>query len=410
MTILLVSKDTYDLEGVRCVRSFENIEWDTIDTLIFHSTSDEDMKVLYNLGAIRNMVSKVIYINRQINPLYYCIFTGLNADIYDSETYLEDMELVNFLVGSYKETGLTMKSADDSLEVLAKSIAAISSAPIEGLQKMLTNAYWTKSLTTAVSNLDRDISIVSKINIDVVEMMTETMKLIKDLEANNEKTDSELESLRATIRKMQEDIDTRVRTDEPSALYKFPQYNVPVNVNKVLYFKSYGHCRYLNSFVLAYRHYLEMMQNQKSRVLFIVPKLALQMKKFNGVGARLAQETISLIDYNTNVYVTYEPRKQVLDAFFSQQGVINFLVVDLTFGDSLLRGHMVKEFYGVGSLSEMEFFKLEPTRTILPIVAKQNNILLKHISAYSRANESGRRNLYFSDNKDAFERVGELSK
>lgn len=402
MSILLVTTDNYNLKRIRSVKTFENIEWGSVSTLIFHSTSDPDISLIRELTTLNDKVDKVIYINSKFNPLYYCIFTGLDADIYDSEDFLSDDEMLEFLVDSYKETGMTVKPPNGDLEVLAKSIATISTSSVDGLQKMLSNEYWTKTLTTAVANVDNAIVRASQININVVEMLTESTKLIRDLENTNIRTNDE-------IRKMENIIHEMEKKTRPSTPFIFSSYSVPVGVPNVLYIKLYGNCRYLNSFILAYQHYLKMNRQYNAKVLFIMPKLKLLMQKYRDVATRLAPESLGYVELQSNnVFQTFEPKKSVMDAFFTQSGTQIFIVIDMMFGEKLLSGHMVKEIYAVGSSSDIDRFKLKPSNCIMPISARKESILISHINKYASSNPATKRSLYFDRCADSFKRLDKI--
>lgn len=386
---LLVTTGNYKLKDIRSVKSFMNIDWSGVSSLIFHSTIDGDLDIIKELTSLKDRVEKVIYINSKINPLYYCIFTGLDADIYDSEDFLGDEEMLTFLVEAYKETGMTMKSANDDLDTLAKSIATISSSSFDGLQKLLSNEYWTRTLTTAVSNIDHTLARANEININVVDMLSESNKLIQELEESNGKTTEEISKLNNIIKDME-------RKNKPSTPFIFSSYTVPVNVPNVLLIKAYGQCRYLNSFILAYQHYLRMTKQVNTKVLFIMPKLKLLMQKYREVATRLAPDSINIVEFqNSQVFVTFEPKKLVMDSFFNQKGVQAFIVVDLMFGDKLVEGHMVKELFAVSSMTDIKNFNLQVEKCIIPISATKHNIHIPHIKNYISANDSTRKSLYF---------------
>lgn len=400
--ILLVTTGNYNLTQIRAVKSFLNIDWGGVTTVIFHSTIDGDLDVIKELTSLQNKVDKVIYINSKMNPLYYCIFTGLDADIYDSEDYLSDEETLMYLVSEYQKTGLTMKSAGDDLETLAKSIATISTSSLDSLQKLLSNEYWTRTLTTAVTNIDTTLARANQININVVDMLSESTELIKELEESNGRTTDEISKLNNIISEMD-------KKTKPSTPFIFSSYKVPVIVPKVLHIKVYGNCRYLMSFILAYQHYLKMHKQVNSKMLFLMPKLKLLMQKYKDNATRLAPDSINIVEYGqSTVFTTFEPKKLVMDAFFNQKGVEVFIVVDLMFGDRMLEGHMVKDLYAVSGLSDIAKFSLKPERTIIPISSTKKNIHIPHIRNYASSNESTKRSMYFENCSEQFGRLDNI--
>jgi hypothetical protein len=392
---VLVTINNYDLPEIKSVKSFNNLDWESIDCLIFHSSSDSDIEIIRDLSNMKGLVDKVIYINKNINPLYYCIFTGLDADIYDTEDSLMDSSVMTYLIDSYKTTGMTIKSPNADVETLAKCIATISSKNIENLQKLVSNDFWVRTLNTAVSNVDNALSRASQINIDIVEMLVETTKLIDTLESGHESTSREMDKLRDLI----DDMQNKTRSN---STFIFGTYRVPVQVQKVLYIKAYGNCRYLNSFILAYQHYLKMSQQYSSKVLLALPKLKVHMQRYKNI-SRLAQDSVDMMDLGaSNLYVTFEPKKMVMDAFFNQTGVGVFIVIDLIFGDILVEGHQVETFNALSGASDFERFNLRPERAIFTLAGHKDSIRIPHIKDYSDANEHTRRTMYFDKCSEMF--------
>lgn len=401
MTIL-VSINNYNLPSVRIVKSFKNVEWEKVETLIFHSSTDSELEIILALSGVKEHVKKVLYINKNINPLFYCIFTGLDADIYDTEESLMDETVLEFLVDNYKNTGMTIKSPSADVETLAKCIAVISSKNVENLQKLVSNDFWVRTLSTAVSNVDTAINRASQVNIDVVEMLSETNKLIASLVKNNERADEELKKLDDLIKEMQQEVNKSSKTNTP---FIYHTYRVPAGVKKVLYVKALSPSRYVNSFLMAYQHYLRMNFQINSKMLTVQPKLKYIISRYKDF-PRLAKDSIGVVNLEANNYfVTYEPQKMVLDEFFGQTNVDLYIVVDMMYGDHLLEGHMVEIFYALGGLSDLERHNVDPDRAILPLLRVGNSIRIVHMTNYAQANEHVRRTMYFEHHKDMFEKL-----
>lgn len=396
---LLVTTNNYDLPNVKIVDSMKDMDWSTVDCLIFHSTVDKEYVVGLEISKLKDVVKKVIYINESISPLYYCIFTGVDADIYDSEEYLMDASLLDYLIENYKNTQMTISSPDKELEILAKGVAAISSSDPESIHKLVSHPYWLKKLNTAVANVDNALARSKQVNINVVEMITEVRKLLDDMKFHSENLNRELEQTLKLVAELE-------KKPKPNTVFMFTTYRVPVSVPKVLYIKAYGNCRYLNSFVLAYQHYLKNCKQYSSKILIVLPKLKLYMKRYENL-ARLAQDSVGVMNLNvSDVYVTYEPKKIVLDTFFSQQNVQIFIVVDLMLdNEKLLYGHMVEELYALGSPNDAKMFNLDPERSICSITGSAQNIYIPHINRYAEKNESVKRQLYFEKCESAFKKI-----
>jgi hypothetical protein len=399
---LLVSVDNYDIPDIISVNSLKNTDWGTVDCLIYHSSIDSELDMGLEINKMRGEVQKVIYINQTISPLTYCLFTGLDADIYDNEDYLSDSSVLDFLKSSYKTTGMTIKPPSADFEILARGIATISSSNYETIQKFVSNPFWVKSLSTAVINVEGALDRTSKLSVDIEEMFSEVAKLIGGQKENQENTGRELESAMKLITEME-------KKPRPNAPFIFSTYSVPVNVSKVLYIKAYGNCKYLNSFVLAYQHYLRNSKQYSSKLLVALPKLKINMQRYNNV-ARLAPDSIDMVDMNvSDVYITYEPKKIIMDAFFGQQNVQIFIVLDLMLDtEKLVQGHMVENFYALSSLSDVGKFKLKPERCLNAISTNGVTLQIPHITKYTEANDSVRRTMYFDKCVETFKKIDGL--
>lgn len=392
---LLVTINNYTLPDVKSVRTLQNVDWEGVECLIFHSSTEIEVELTQSLTKLGKDVKKVIYINKDINPLYYCLFAGLDADIYNTEDYLQDETVVNYLVSHYKETGMALKPADDAMDTLAKAIATLSTSNTDSVQKLLTNPFWIKTLNTAVSNVDTALSRSNQINIDIVELLTESTKLMDNLEYGQENTSREIEKLKKLLVNM----DNEPKSNSP---FLFSSYAVPVSVSRVLYIRSYSPCRYLNSFILAYQDYLKMHKQKTVKVLFILPKLKLNIQRYKEV-PRLDQESIDMVNLAAHeVFISYEPKKAVLDAFFGQGSVNVYIVIDLMYGEKLLDGHMVRTLSAVSGGTDIKRFGLNPKKVFMPIVGVPGATVIKYIPNYINANPVTRKNMYYTVSKESF--------
>jgi hypothetical protein len=111
----------------------------------------------------------------------------------------------------------------------------------------------------------------------------------------------------------------------------------------------------------------------------------------------------------SDVYVTYEPKKIIMDAFFGQQNVQIFIVLDLMLDtEKLVQGHMVENFYALSSLSDVGKFKLKPERCLNAISTNGVTLQIPHITKYTEANDSVRRTMYFDKCVETFKKIDGL--
>lgn len=404
---LLISTEDFDLPNILTTPTLKRVDWDNVECLIFHSSSDSDFDIIRTLNAkAKNKIPKLIYINKELKPLYYCIFTGYGADIYAQEEFLQDADIISYIIETYKETGMTIKSPNEDLDKLAEGIAQLSESSLDNIEKMVTSPFWLNTLKLSVSNVESALERSNEINSGVVIMfedfLDEIEKLAKEIESTSERSNTEINNLRKTLS------DYEKNNNHQSSPFLYSEYPVPLNADNVVYLKSYGNCRYLISFMVAYQHYLKVNKQYQCKMLLIFPKLPINVKRYTNVATRIAQDSIEMINYkDTDLYVTFEPSKRVLDAFFKKQQSQIFIVVDAMLGDKLISGAKVKNLYGISGISDVERFSLKPERCILPIL-KTSGINIPHIPKYIQAGETVRRSMYLENCKESYAKMDKI--
>lgn len=402
---VIVSKEKIGKkDGYNVVDNFSIIEndIDNLEVLIYNSSNDDLVDVVFKLSNLKDKNVKLIYINKNIDPLLYTLFKGLDGDVIDNEDVLYDVEIINFIVDNYKNTGMSVKDITSDVETISKSLELLSQSDKDKVLDLLKNKFWLKKLDNALMNIETSVARNNVLNKEIVTLVEDAKNLVNKLKEWNENTNLELEN---TLRLI-EDMEYKSRTNSP---YVFSSYTVPVSVQKVMYVKVYGMCKYLNSFILSYLHYLKNHKGKKVKCLFVLPKFKLILNKFENV-ARLAPDSVDIMDFNvSDYYVTYDPKKVVLDSFFSQNANLN-IVVDYSFDvDDLIKGYNITKFYAVGSKRDIDKFGLNPNYCISSITTYYGCMTISFIKGYQKEdNELIRQQLYFKNLKDVFERLNNL--
>ena len=402
MTIL-VSVNNYTLPDIKSVKSLENIDFNNVDCLIFHSTTDGDVETIRTLTKLKGVVDKIIYINKNMHPLLYCIFIDLEADIYSEEDFLLDADILQTLIGNFKGTGMTIPLPSADIETIVKAVATISSSNIDNLYKILQNGYWLQTVNTAIENVDKSFNVTLSSTTGMVKLLEETYLLAQNLESSNMTLTTEIEKLHNLLREME------TKGGFGSQASMFTTYTIPAHVKSVLYVKAHSNCRYLISFLLAYQNYLKIVKMVDSKVLFVFPKLKGYISKYEGLAPRLAQDTLNIVDMNMyNSFITLEPKPSVLESFFTHDSTPVHIVVDLSLGEILVKGYMVKELFAVGGMSDIKRLGLNPSQCITSIVSEKSHITIPHLSGYVNADTSTRKAMYFEKARESFRRIDSL--
>lgn len=398
---LLVSTEKYNYDGYKVVSSLKNIDFAKYDTVIYNNSTDEKFETILLLTKANEFINKIIYINEDINGLYYGFFSGLDADIYNDITLIQDRDTLEYIVDNYKSTGMTIKKATDDVETLSKFVDSVSKENAETLDKLIRNALWIKSLESSVNNVENALVRTNQSNTSMVEMFSKAAEIITDLQESYEKTNSDIEKLRLEI-EQKAVLQEPVEKNQSSAFF-YSTYKVPNTIPKVLYIRVYSPCKYLNNFIMAYQHYLRMErpstsgQPFTSKVLLAAPKLKQFLKKYEAI-PRLAPETISTINLGSvgDFFVTFEPKPIVLNAFFDMRADL-YIVIDMMYGDNLIAGAKVIPLNAITGVSDIARFNLKPQDTIMSFNGVSNSIIIPYIREYNSktVTESKKRNLYY---------------
>lgn len=393
---LIISTNSYSHQKYKTTKTFKNVDWSEVECLIFHSSIDSEVDIILEISKAGEKVKKIIYINQTLNSLFYGLFAGINADIYNDATMLEDETILDFLIDNYKETGMTIKSPDEDVETISKFLATVSKESAETLKKLVANASWLKTLEYSVNNVGTALVRTNEANTNMVDMFNRTADMITDLEESHQKTNEEIEKLSKYI----EETEKRNSMGKQNTAFFYSTYQVPNTSNKVLYIKVYSPCRFLNSFIGAYQHYLKMDRQISSKILLAVPKLKNFMTKYDAL-PRLAPETVNTLNLDTlgDAFVTFEPKTAVLNTFFNMKSEL-YIVIDMMFGDNLLAGPKVIPVGAVNGVSDMKKFGVQPNRCIVSFTGLQANIMIPFLKDYTRASESARRTFYSEKCKD----------
>lgn len=402
MNIVVISTQNLDIEGVTILDDLRVLDADNYDGIVFNSSEGSDLELVRYITALANSGKKIVYINSDINSLYYCLFNGIGADIYDSEDFLADYDMLDYLLSNYKSTGMALKAPDGDLDIISNGVMAIVTKTSDEVVKLANNELWLTNINKAVDNLDIALQRNSEVNSEVVSVLNSVTTLLSNFEDNRKSTEKEI----IELHKLVADYDKKQRPNTP---FMFSSYTVPVTVKKVMYIKTYGSCKYLLSFLSAYQHYLKMNKQYSSKLLVMQPKLKLHMQKYaHKKIPQLSKDSIGMVNLKSyDFFVTFEPKKTVLDAFFKENTNL-YIVVDMLCGDVMLEGYNVEQFNALSGISDIDTYKLKPEKLISSLVGLPNNIMIPHILKYQDANEQSRRTFYFDRCENSYKLIDKI--
>lgn len=373
---LIISTTNYKHQNFTVSKTVRNIEWEGVKSVIFNDSVDSELDTILGLAEAFTKVEKFIYINDNLHSLFVGLLMGMNGDIYNDSTLLRDEDTLSFLISDYKNTGMTIKTADADVETLVKLITTLSNENAETLEKLIKNGFWLKTIESSVNNVGNELVRTGQANKTMVEIFNRTSDMVKHFSEESTKLQQEIDSLNKTLDDAEKNYGKGSMQSTP---YIFPTYQVPTTIPRVLYVRVYSPCRFLLTFLNAYQHYLKMEKRINSKMLISVPKLKQFLIKYDKL-PRLDAETVNNLNIGSlgDTLVTFEPRSTVLNSFFNMKTDL-YIVVDMMYGDNLIAGYKVEQVNAITSLSDIETFRLTNDRTIVSLRGMNSNIVIPYI-------------------------------
>ena len=408
-TLVLTVKELnyFGKDGITILDSIRGIDWRKYGVLVFNSVKESETETIGELTKIREMDIKIIYIARDISTLWYYIFSGLGSDIYDDIAYLEDFSILEYLIKKYHDNkDMTVKAPTEGAEALEKFLNLFKNSSEDEIIKTINNKLWLQSLNSAVTNIHNSLIKSNSIGTEVMGLVCETNKLIKSLEQGQINTANELITLQKLVQEMQDNIASPNSNTGNSLPFIYNKYIVPLTVKNVLYVRVVGTCMHLNSFLIAYQHYLKMRKQYNSKILLMMPKLKLNLKRYQNF-SNLSSDSIGLTGaVNSPIAVTFEPTKNVLDAWFKSGGKTDlYIVVDYLKDSVMIEGHMAHTMYGISSISDLKLFGIKPEKAFIALTGYKENFMIPFISKYRDVPEQTKKSMYYENCKNLFERL-----
>ena len=382
---LVVTVEKHYYNDFTIIQSLQNIDWSKVEVLIYHSSVDNDVDTILEVSRAGETVEKIIYLNKNINSLYYALFAGLKADIYDDESFLQDDETLEFLVTEYGNTGLTMKAPN--VEPISKLLDIIASSSPEALAQKINNEMWRRSLESSINAVETALVRTDEANVNMVEMFNKTSEIIDTLQQGQIRTTEEIEKLSRCLK----EIEDKTNQSRGSSPIYFPTYQVTNATPKVLHIRVCSPCKYLFSFLSAYQDYLKMNKQINTKMLLAAPKLPQFIKKYEGTEfSRLAPDTLNIRGIEQhNLFVTFEPKQQVMSKFFSMRADM-FIVIDMMFGEPLVKGAKVVTLNAITGLSDVKRYALDNSKCIISGGGLSSNIVIPTLAGYGYTTMPGK--------------------
>ena len=426
MSRVIVSNSITAIPGYIVYKSVNDVQWMGVDVFIFNSCVDEDITTVFTLNSMPSGLEKIFYVNNTIDPLLYNLFNGVsnNVYIYNDESLLADRESIDFLVDNAGQMGTEVKSASSDITTIENFIDKLTNSTPKEVSQMFLNKNWVKTLEATVQSMSTSLALTDSSGAKLVDFVDNVNRHITELENNAEKTTQEIHKLKETVNSLTSK-QLGASAIAQSGPTKYGTYPVPNIIRKVIYVKCYGDVNYLTTFFCAFHYWLKSGPggNLNSRILIARPQLSSYMMKYANV-AKITSQSAGMMDCKRSfLYVTFEPNKKVLDAFFNDNLNVYFVLDFMQSDTALVSGRSVVTFNAYSSPSLYAGLKSKSDKAIAPAFRTIFSMdaptddanaskywIIPRIENFHNAQEVERKSKHFTACKDLYLRMKDIVK
>lgn len=401
----IVTKDDLKVRGYTVVKSMKGIDLTNCECLIFNNSEDSNVEDLLILSKLKDKSIKCIYITEEMDPLYSIAFSGLQGVIVkqsSSSQLVHDKEVLDYLVKTYKSSSMGTKTASQEFESLVECIRVLSEEKdTKELQHIITNNIWQKNLQAKLANVDVALARASEKDGAVLNLLSKLSAMLDDVNKSNEETAYQLNALQKTVNEMQ-------TSGGKNSLNFFSKYSVSPSIKHALYIKEESTCPFLRAFMFSYMRHVKRVKELNFKMLLIMPKLKNMMEKYKEL-PKLSPDSIKLVTVESSeLYVTFEPTKAVMDKFFSSKND-GYIVVDCSYGTELLTGPTVTKLHAISSVKDIERLKLKESKCIMSMTDMGDNIMIPFFNEYvTQKNDASKVSLYVLHCQEQYEKIDKM--
>lgn len=355
---IIVTKNKVDYSGSFLkVMKLEDVEGivGTIDVLVYNNSNESSESKITYLGKLKDRVNKMLYICNEKNTdvAVKMMVIGSDGKYFDDEFFLESSTELNNLINSLDE--VTQLAELGGVNVLSDFFNRYLKNGSSSF-----NSNYLAVVKEAVNNL---LEEYNQKNFEIVQMSETATDIFSNTSALLVSMRKEKESMQKIVSKMAEAAKESSNSPKVSgvgpAILFYPRVNY-MKEKSIIRIKDIDNCKFIMSFVLGLRIYLESVKNVRPKVIVIEPVGGVFEEIYKGYPWVKTSTHKSLSNYYNKVVFTNYPTKDVLSRLLDDTDYDVFIVLDRTVSDKQhilnSKGPSVK--YGIGGESAIDKFKL----------------------------------------------------
>ena len=373
----------------------------TIDVLIYNNSNENKNDKIAYLGKLKDMAKKLIYIcnDKNTDMAIKMMIIGSDGKYFDDEFFLESSYELDNLINSLDEvTALANLGGVNVLSDFFNRYLKNGSSDF--------NSNYLMVVKDAVNELMLEYN---QKNLEIIQMSETATDIFSNTSALLSNMKKEKENMQDIVKKLSENAKESVgvsRRPTGSSVLFYPRINYVKDKN-IIRIKEIGDFRYLVSFMLGFRLYLENVKNLRPKLIIVEPVGDLIEERYSGFPWVKTSSVRSSSNYYNDVVFTNCPNKDVLNKLLDDSNYDIFIVVDRTVTDKdhILnsKGSSVK--YAVRGISIISKFKLPRKDCICCLSETKGTLLTVPLFPEYPIGTSVRERLYMSELSSAYEKL-----
>jgi hypothetical protein len=279
------------------------------------------------------------------------------------------------------------------------------SAFTRGDTKVNTPIY-IKQVNAALNELSEYTVHQDMVIKDFADTALDTFNKASLLINNMQKTKKDLED---KLRIMQDSISAKAGVPQTpkeklnQAIF-FPSYQF-MGAAKVLLVRELSPCRYLTSYIMGFKNYINLVQNRRVKLIICYAKSSGISKKYNDFTSITSESKGKKELYTSDMIATNTPNNDVMNELMHQKDEI-IIVVDRLYGSQpILKKNNVTTINAVSGLSDLSRYNVKPQDCIFTITRHQDNFYcIPHMKGYPLDGDT-RRAQYMQVCQESYEKL-----
>lgn len=329
------------------------------DILVLHDTKGKTIDIgIFLSEATSKGVRMIVYINKNPNEMIASAIKANNGIVETDEEFLDEDSL-EYIISEYEDIAESNELVkNDGIDFLMDFIEAF----INGEDKVNNTMYQGRvqvAMKEVARRAEKNDLTLNSISTLALDLFNDIQSSFSEQKALRQKLSDKVTELKQSLTS-QRSVNTNLGSN---SVYLFPtvRYN---GTKAIFHVKEIVECKYLQSFLMGYMNYLEIVKHKKVKMVICCQSFKNVISRYNCYSNinRSNVKVKQLLD--SRILVTQEPKKDILIPIIDRSSDV-VIVYDKTYGENIIEGQRVKRLYSINGVNSMKRFLLKPQNCIM---------------------------------------------